>query len=124
MNIFKNKKTTKIKITFTGSRDKDSGAYSWDTKLIELPTDCPNLESVLAHELGHFMSDFLNTSIAQEICPRNTSGTLIRVKHSSTNYIKLEKEAWKFARKIWPGKINREFVNECLSSHKRSLEII
>ena len=107
-----------LTIVIDPSRKAGWGGYNWETREIVLASGQKHLELILAHELGHFMSDFLNTPIAKEICPKNISGALDRIKWFSPNLIKLEEEAWKFARAIWPEKVDEKLIEKYLDTYR------
>ena len=112
------RKVVTFSVIIDDSKRKGWGGYDWEKKEIVLSLGQKHLESTLAHELGHFMSDFLNTPIAKEICPKNISGALERIKWFSPNLIKLEEEAWKFAKMILPDKIDKKLIDKCLNTYR------
>ena len=112
------KKSVTLTITVEPGREENHGGYNWAKQEILLPQKASNLESLLAHELGHFMSDFLDTPIAKDLCPKDTSGTLEYIRWASPRIINLEHEAWYFAKLIRPNRINDTFVKECLYTYK------
>ncbi len=124
MNLlwWRKKKLNDFTLTITVDDSFKAGYGHLDTKdkIIVLSKNDTEIESTLAHELGHLMSLILRTPNAREKEFADQSGNILGLSFRAGDpNLKLEKEAWKFARMILPERINEEVAEASLRHYDK-----